>query len=170
VVIVTSGTCFASIATTSFWTWSSLLNMSILTSKPLSAAAILTDSVSQAFDSGRNWVRPQNVTVFFVPVELWAGACAAGLASEAGCAAAGLLSAGLDSAGAAGFWPGAWTVPVQALSNAALAVSPRYCKKARRSIRTVVIVDTSHWDAGRAPQCARNSIGPFTRSRWTLAD
>src|SRR5262245_7659269 len=103
--------------------------MSILTSKPLSAAAILTLSVSQAFDSGRNWVRPQNVTVFLVPEELWAGACAAGLASAGAPAAAGLLSAGLLSAGggAAGFWPGAWTVPVQALNRAALAVSPRYC-------------------------------------------
>src|SRR3954470_10981998 len=100
--MVISGTCFASIATTSFWTWSSLLNMSTLTSKPLSAAAILTDSVSQAFDSGRNWVRPQNVTVFLVPDELWAGAWAAGLASAgfasaAGAPAAGLVSAGLDS-------------------------------------------------------------------------
>src|SRR3954454_4162976 len=116
--MVTSGTCFASIATTSFWTWSSLLNMSILTSKPLSAAAILTDSVSQAFDSGRNWVRPQNVTVFLVPAELWAGAWTAGLASadwpEAGCAAAGFVSVGFASGGAAGFWPGAATVPVQA--------------------------------------------------------
>src|SRR3954454_2255984 len=97
--MVTSGTCFASIATTSFWTWSSLLNISTLTSKPLSAAAILTDSVSQAFDSGRNWGRPQNVTVFLVPVELWAGAWAAGLASAAGAPAAGLASAGLVSAG-----------------------------------------------------------------------
>src|SRR4051794_17347823 len=136
--MVTSGTCFASMATTSFWTWSSLLNMSILTSKPLSAAAILTDSVSQAFDSGRNWVRPQKVTVFLVP-EPWAGAwaagfvSAAGFASAAGAPATGLVSAGLLSAvGAAGFWPGAATVPVQALRRAALAVTPRPSRNARR--------------------------------------
>src|SRR5215212_7993242 len=100
--------------------------MSILTSKPLSAAAILTDSVSQAFDSGRNWVRPQNVTTFLVPDP---------------CAGA-VWAAGLESAGgaAAGFWPGAWTVPVQALKSAALAVMPRPRRNVRRCIRTVVIV------------------------------
>src|SRR5215212_5878759 len=145
--------------------------MSILTSKPLSAAAILTDSASQAFDSGRNWVRPQNVTTFLVP-EPWAGAWAAGLASAAWPAAglasaAGLVSAGFESAGgAAGFCPGAWTVPVQALRSAALAVTPRPRRKERRCIRTVVIVETSRSQAVRAHHCTRIVVVSHSRSCW----
>src|SRR4051794_10833462 len=119
VVIVTSGTCLASIATTSFWTWSSLLNMSILTSKPPSWAAILTESVSQAFDSGRNWVRPQKVMALPLP-DLLAGALCAGWAAAAGLLSAGFASAGLASAGfgASGLATGAADCPLHAASNA----------------------------------------------------
>ena len=45
----------------------------------------------------------------------------------------GIVSAGFDSAvGAAGFRPGAATVPLQALRRAALAVTPRPSRNARR--------------------------------------